>query len=531
MRRARFFLAASSLTAAGAALWASGCGSFYEKCTEDGECKPFRDAGAVTPACMGDPTVDPQLISEKCGVFVRGDPTDDDDGMGSPTQPFQTLGAAIGAVKDKWIFVCTKNSFTEAVKAGRDGLHIYGGFDCSTPTKWVWKMDTKTKLEGKVDQIALSVTGQSVIVKNFAIQAASATKEGGSSIAVLVHDASVEFDRCDLTAKDGAKGKSGTSPGDDPLLNGDPGAVGLDACGAGVSHRGGIGKTKQCPGGLTSIAGNGGDGGLFSGSTALPGGNGANGSPADPTRPAAGKGGLGEGLNTLSKCGPGEAGADGVPGDSGAGATSLGELTPEGYTGSKGSDGKPGKPGQGGGGGGGAKGALSTTCGAMVIDVPGASGGAGGTGGCQGALGGGGGSGGSSIALVSIDASIVLKDTTLTSGKGGTGGKGGDGQRAGSGGAGGDLGHGAGIAKDSCRGGGGGAGGKGGPGGGGQGGHSLAVAVKGGSVKGGIFKLDLQEKGVGGPGGAFNTTANSGQGGDGLTGQCWDFVSKKSCAL
>ena len=86
----------------------------------------------MTPACQGDPTLDPTLVKEECGLFVRGDPTDTDgSGAGTLAAPFKTLQAAIYAVPDnKWIFVCTKNTFNEKVTIAKDNVAIYGGFDC-----------------------------------------------------------------------------------------------------------------------------------------------------------------------------------------------------------------------------------------------------------------------------------------------------------------------------------------------------------------------------------------------------------------
>jgi hypothetical protein len=79
-------------------------------------------------------------------------------------------------------------------------------------------------------------------------------------------------------------------------------------------------------------------------------------------------------------------------------------------------------------------------------------------------------------------------------------------------------------------GGGGGKGGAGGPGGGGQGGHSLGIAFQGTTVPtGGTFAIDATKNGKGGAGGTNNTTANVGQGADGVAANCWDFGANKAC--
>jgi hypothetical protein len=126
---------------------------------------------------------------------------------------------------------------------------------------------------------------------------------------------------------------------------------------------------------------------------------------------------------------------------------------------------------------------------------------------------------------------VTLTSVTLTAGKGGNGGAGGHGQSGGAPGSGGMLGSGVGSSPPpSCAGGSGGAGGNGGPGGGGQGGYSLGIAFQGTTAPmGGTFMIDMTKNGTGGPGGAGNTTANAGQGADGMAANCWDFGKSMAC--
>src|SRR5262245_17126186 len=208
MRRPLALLAISfaSTAAAAFALSAPGCGTFNVDCLQHGLCSSFREPdagppdGPILPDCAGDPTVDPTLVRDECGIFVRGDPTDADDAPDAGTQahPFKTLQAAINAATGKWIFVCTKNPFSEQVTIAKDNIALYGGYDCSS--NWAFGPDTRSVLNGPPDQIAMTVSGSAIKVQNFTIQAGDAAKAGGSSIAVLVNAANPSFTRCDLQA-------------------------------------------------------------------------------------------------------------------------------------------------------------------------------------------------------------------------------------------------------------------------------------------------------------------------------------------
>jgi hypothetical protein len=276
---------------------------------------------------------------------------------------------------------------------------------------------------------------------------------------------------------------------------------------------GGAEVQTLCDDGEMSVGGKGGDGTVMQGMNGEPGLTGTLGEPG------LGEPSSGSGWACVPGAGfanPGSPGANGDPG-AGAGAADLGTLDPDlGIVGANGTPGTAGKPGQGGGGGGGAKGLLN--CGGGQAGG-GASGGSGGSGGCGGKPGQGGMAGGSSIALVSVDASVIVIDTTLRVGTGGRGGKGGDLQPGGSGGQPGLGGNGFSGSNPACSGGMGGKGGNGGPGGGGRGGHALALAYKGSRPLDTGLLTFAGTAGEGGLSGNENVAMNPGEAGIAATEQ------------
>lgn len=473
--------------------------------------------GGSTVQCDGDPTQDPAIVSDDCGVFVSASAAD--GGTGTKASPFKTFADAAVAGSGKRIYACAETYNETKAVSFTGGVEIYAGFtDCTSTTGWSWQATTFATLNGAPDVPALVLDGGTSHIQNLNVMAANATVGGGSSIALIVNGGTLDMPNGALEARIAKAGDPGTHVADDSTLDGEQGANGKNTCDPGATHAGPKGNTKVCGTGDSSTAGDGGDGGGLTGGVPDPAASGTNGSPPDASQPTKGVGGIGEGQGSpvATTCESGDDGANGAAGSSGAGATGAGSVSSNGYVGNKGVDGGTGKPGQGGGGGGGAKGATSVDCGSGPTPVLGASGGAGGTGGCGGALGGGGNPGGSSIALVSLGATVTLGQVMLTAGVAGEGGKGGDGQSGGQKGPGGGPGAGKGTASGSCRGGDGGQGGPGGPGGGGQGGHSLGIAYKGVVPQGGMFAVNPANKGQGGPGGTGNTTADNGNGIDGV---------------
>src|SRR5262249_47271244 len=123
---------------------------------------------------------------------------------------------------------------------------------------------------------------------DFYVEAADATKPGGSSIGVYVRDESVylHIKRCEIITGNGADGLDGTPA--DSKQHAEPGTAGNDggdACSAPIS-KGGAAPESACPSG-SSKGGAGGDGGPMIAA------DGADGEPAD--NPPSGAGGLGEG--------------------------------------------------------------------------------------------------------------------------------------------------------------------------------------------------------------------------------------------
>jgi hypothetical protein len=448
------------------------------------------------------PSASPDPVAESCGVFVSSSLGVDDMAAdrGTQAKPFKSIGAALMKADVTRVYACAEG-FSEAVTISA-GVDLYGGLDCKS---WVYVgATTKTTLTALADLIPLTIgnsTG-STTVEDFAITAASAKAPGGSSIAVLATGSTASLTRCDVTSGDGMTGKDG-DPGDPNGVAANAGTVGNDganACKGDIinGNPGGVAVANLCGGvDAVSVGGAGGKGDVANGNAGSAGQTGAFGAPGIG-EPAAGA----WSCNGAEPNGTGDGGDDGKAGDPGPGATGVGSLSSMGYGGKNGMPGMPGAPGQGGGGGGAAKGGL-----VCPANGAGASGGSGGAGGCGGKSGSGGAAGGASIALASYQATVLLTDCTLTTGKGGSGGKGGDAQAGGSGGKAGGGGLKASSGKDACDGGKGGAGGDGGPGGGGLGGHSLAIAYAGKPVaRMGKTMLTPGTKGTGGMGGSNNAT-------------------------
>ncbi len=551
MNTARGAMVGAVLLGASAA-YAVGCGTAYEDLVEpllDPGTAVFADGGTGghdggtggtgghdggtggtgggNPGCAGDPTKDPTVVADNCGVFVSAGAAP--GGNGKKATPFQTFAEA-AATKPSRIYACAGTYAETGQVSFTGGVEIYGGFTGCTPAGWTWADAMEAQITTAPDVPGVVLNGGANKIENVSVTAPAATMPGGSSIAVLVNGGSLDATNAALAAGDAQDGAAATSLMPDPALDGATGAGGVDACNTGLTSPGAMGSTNTCITGGSSTAGSGGDGGDATGD---PAGSGVDGSavpPATALGMADGKGGSGEGEKAAPLCTTGNPGAPGTAGSSGGGATGPGAISATGYQGASGVAGGNGMPGQGGGGGGAAKGAMSITCNAVTTPRLGASGGAGGTGGCGGNGGGAGQPGGSSIALLVLDAEVMLTNVTLTASKGGNGGAGGNGQSGGHGGSGGAKGTGTGSLNDACPGGDGGKGGVGGPGGGGQGGHSLGIAFQGTMAPtGGTFTITMTNAGTGGPGGTGNATTNAGQGANGIAENCWDFGADAAC--
>jgi hypothetical protein len=465
--------------------------------------------GGTPASCIPSESKDP--VADSCGVFVSSSLGADDAAMGRGTQakPFKSIGAALKNTDVARVYACAE-SFTEAVTIS-SSVELYGGLDCKS---WAYVgAKKKTTLTAAADAVPLMLTSTAIAVQveDFAIEAVNAAKAGGSSIAILVDQATASLTRCDLVAgagKDGADGADAPSTAAQAGANGNSGgaACSQDAVSGGA-------QVKNACGMDNSIGAKGGDG------NDVNGGDGASGLP-DNGGGQSGKGDNGNvGWSCAGNMGEGKTGVPSVAGLEGAGAlmTEMGTLTSSGFAGAAGKDGDPGKPGQGGGGGGGVRGdgtMAKTLCG-MNPGVGGASGGSGGSGGCGGVGGKGGKGAGSSIAVVSLGATFKLSEVTLKAGNGGKGGIGGDSQAGADGGNGGNGGSNLSIVglSSGCDGGKGGKGGDGGPGGGGRGGHSIGIAYTGTAPTIDTKQITTSAAGTGGPGGNSNLKSNSGSDG------------------
>ncbi|MDI3285362.1 PGRS family protein [Polyangium sp. 15x6] len=443
------------------------------------------------------------MLRDECGIFVSKTVAGSGP-AGRSANPFKTIDEAVKEATKRTarVYVCADGDYKERLDIPA-GISVFGGIDCAGGT-WTYGGATKSRINpdapGTADDLQASVRvsgdGTSTL-EDLDIVAANATLPGGSAIAAIMATATVNVERCILTAGRGGDGAPGESLGIDDNLNGKDGTPGVKACSGDViaGNLGGAEVTLMCDG-IATTGGAGGLGGPIESPPPTPAaaGNGANGGPAG------GAGGTGESKDGLLACTGGMSGADGAEGGAGTSAEAVGTIGTDGYTPALATAGKTGGIGQGGGGGGGARGGTNIC--AIGMSGAGASGGSGGSGGCGGKGGGAGGSGGASIALLSLNAQVSLNDSELVAGRGGDGGKGGDGQAGGGGGLRGAAGQKAGNSKVSCQGGPGGSGGKGGPGGGGAGGPSIVIAVVGTTpTKRGTTQYTLGETSLGGAGG------------------------------
>jgi hypothetical protein len=443
--------------------------------TEDGGA----DAGTtgalpVAPDCDAPPSQAPAAIDERCAVFVSA--LGSDTAVGTRAAPFKTIGKALAFAPEKRIFVC-QGDYSEnlVVEGERDGIAIFGGFDCST---WGYSEQRKPVIKPS-SGYALHVKKltRGARFEDLAFESRNATAPGESSIAVFVSESqNVVFVRSNLRAGNGAMGEAGGEAPNNHATN-EGARVGKAPNGA----TGGQGGISQCAVG-SSAGGRGGDAMTLAGGQGAPGTSMPATTPADARDGAGGQGGDGGGCGALPR-----AGADGASPDAVNSPDRAGAWTSTGWLPARGSDGNAGNPGQGGGGGGG-------------LALPLSAGGGGGAGGCGGAGGRGGGGGGASFALLTFESNVVLNQSSLRSGNGGTGGAGGSGQAGQAG---------ASFGAATCNGAAGGNGSGGGGGSGGAGGVSAAIAHVGSAPTTEATELVV---GFGGSGGAPGSGGAGGRG-------------------
>jgi hypothetical protein len=380
----------------------------------------------------------PKCVVSEFGVFV--DATNGADAnAGTKASPVKSITAALGKLGSKArVYVC-EGTYAEHVKV-TSAVSLYGGFACSS---WNYS-GNKAKIAPPEVGYALEIAGAkgAVVIADLSMLVVDAVAKGESSIAGFVHGSSdVLVLRSELLAGNGKEGVDGIGGATGTPTTGD-----LDG-NSPVGVAPGLQKTCACTSGGSSTGGGGG----------APSAGGGPGTPNFAGAASAGSGGLGStGCTAAEPNGSGKDGANALPAADAPMSTALGILSMTGWTSQPGADGVGGGPGQGGGGGGGLDGTKA--------------GGSGGCGGCGGTNGKGGTGGGASVALLSLDSTVVLRGATVTSKAAGAGGKGGAKGTGANGGAGGPA---------NCSGGAGGRGGDGGSGGGGVGGVSAAILHKG----------------------------------------------------
>lgn len=479
----------AALGLAGAAGCRSAVADFYDPLAGGGGSGGTGGTGGIPSECLGDPTQDPGLVRDECGVFV--DAAAPTSGDGTKASPFKTVSEAAKTSKARF-FVCAGTYVEAETVELANGVAVYGGFAACPPDgAWTWDNGERASIQGPAGSPVMKISGGENHIEGVNLVAPDALAPNASSIALVADSAAVDLVNVNVVAGSGAAGESGITPPDVPAMGATADSNSpTDACVVGTIT-GGAGAVTTCADG-PSEGGDGGKGGT------VPANNGEPGEDGLPVgNPGDGAGGTVEIITGV--CTDGKDGADGELGEPGVAGTEKGTLTPNGILGGDGGDGKSGSRGQGGGGGGGAKAGLF--CGNPVKEGAGASGGGGGAGGCAGKGGTGGRAGGSSIGVISLGSTFSFSGVLVTTADGGAGGAGalgvtgapgGDGAKGGS--------PSGGTSKAGCDGGNGGYGGNGGSGGGGRGGHSAGIAFKGGapSVEAGISF----ETGAAGPGGA-----------------------------
>ncbi|XXV35092.1 hypothetical protein WMF39_38150 [Sorangium sp. So ce1504] len=518
--------AVTSVVALAVCVWGAStltaCAAYPEDCSEKLACAP--DPEHTPDPCAGEPGTAPAL--DKCGVFVSEQ--GDDNSPGTKGAPVKTLQHAIGLAAHgrdhgeaptRRVYACG-GVFAEKITLP-SGIDLWGGRLCDGGD---WSYDgsfggpnhpTIIAPQVGIPLRVLADDKEHATSTVFGVRVAAAdasADDGKSSIAMILSPGARAIVRqSKILAGDGKDGE----PGEDaPSVRASSGVVGndgADACTADAAP-GALPVVTVCGDGIESMGGQGGDGGLETGS------DGTSGLPEPLGNPT--ERGLGGSGAVSMACRQGQNGADGAPAERAAGADGAGLLDEYGWVGVRGKDGAKGGAGQGGGGGGGGKGRDSARN-ACPAGRPqgGAAGGSGGSGGCGGKGGKGGDYGGASIAIVALQGSDLTVDaSTVLGAKGGDGGVGGTGQWGGFGVDGGLGGHGLLIdASRGCRGGFGGDGGRGGDAGGGLGGHSLGIGSVGASVAiTELAKVLPGQAGKGGRGGNASVENSPGQGKAGI---------------
>ena len=298
---------------------------------------------------------------------------------------------------------------------------------------------------------------------------ATEPSESSYAIRILSSTGPIKFQKVQIQAGKGANGDAGISGANNSSIA----AAGSDGENASSYYSPCDDINYGMGGAGAGSGGRGGNGGAMDTdcSQFLPNYNARAGSSGTSATGAPG----GSGGGVCSAGMDGREGVSGYPGSGGSGG-SGGIITGHLWVPQTGGTGGAGQSGGGGGGGGGSGGCDEGT------DSYGAGGGGGGAGGLGASGGAGGLGGGSSFGIFAENSTLVVTDSTIVRGYGGTGGRGGDGGTGAIGGHGGAGGQGSGGAMSGGTGGRGGSGGRGGGGGGGSGGSSYGIYNSGGSI-------------------------------------------------
>ena len=216
--------------------------------------------GGPPPDCSGDPTTDPAIVTDTCGVFVSTSAAPGGDGK--QATPFQTFAEA-AAAKPARVFACA-GAYTETMQVlFSGGVEVYGGFSDCGATSWTWSASVQAQIATVAGVPGVVLDGGANKLENVSVTAPSVpmTMSGGSSIALLVNGGSLEMMNGALTAGDAQDGAAGTTVADDPMLDGAVGTSGAGTCDTGATSPGALGATNTCATGGSSTAGNGGNGG------------------------------------------------------------------------------------------------------------------------------------------------------------------------------------------------------------------------------------------------------------------------------
>ena len=212
-------LTVSALLAAASAF---GPGCFYHlECTDDDTCPPGTGGGSSTtstgandggdsgpqPSCI--PSESSAAVLDTCGVFVSSSNGNDTTGKGTKEAPYKTITKALA--NGTTIYACAgTTSFNEALAIDTP-VTLFGALDCAT---WAYDAASKTQLTAPADAVPLTLasTAGGTEIIDFAITAADAMKDSGSSVAVIANGVMASLTRTDITAGNGKDGLAGTTP-------------------------------------------------------------------------------------------------------------------------------------------------------------------------------------------------------------------------------------------------------------------------------------------------------------------------------